>query len=96
VGDVPCASLNGPELRLLRPSDAPDEFTLNFLVRLGRAFDACASVPFSQAPPRDLLALDATNRPDWFRVVDAAPAGFEPLRICGEAVTLKNGLLRGR
>jgi hypothetical protein len=95
VGDVACASLRVPELRLLQPADSPDEFTLNFLVRLGRAFDACAGAPVTAAPPRHLLALDATNRADWLRVVDDAPAGFKPLRVCGEPVTLRNGRFRG-
>jgi len=95
VGEISCASLKTPELRLLQPRDSPDEFTLNFLVRLGRAFDACAATPAATAPPRALLALDATTRADWFRVVDEAPSAFKPLRVCGEDVTLQHGRFRG-
>lgn len=94
VGDVPCAALKAPELRLHQPADSPDEFTLNFLVRLGRAFEACAATPAAPAPARHLLALDATNRADWLRVVDDVPGGFKPLRVCGEPVTLREGRFR--
>jgi hypothetical protein len=94
VGDVPCAALNGPELRVHQRKDAPVEFRLNFLVRLGRAVEACASVPGVEAPPRHLLALDATTQPDWFRVADEPSPGFVPLTICGEAVVLRNGRTR--
>jgi hypothetical protein len=96
VGSISCVSLKVPELRLFQPQATPDEFTLNFLVRLGRAFDSCATTPVTEAPPRSLLALDATNKADWFRVVDAPPSsGFKPLHVCGEPVTLRNGRFRG-
>lgn len=94
VGEISCASLKAAELRLHQPEDSPDEFTLNFLVRLGRAFEACAATPTTPGPPRHLLALDATNQADWFRVLDEAPRGFKPLRVCGEPVTLREGRFR--
>jgi hypothetical protein len=95
VGAISCSDLKASELRLYEPKDTPDEVTLNFLVRLGRAFDSCASTPEQPGPPRDLLAIDATVKPDWFRVVASAPPGFEPLAVCGEAVTLRSGRFRG-
>lgn len=91
VGEISCASLKAPEVRLLRPTGSPDAFRLNFLVRLGRALDACAGVPPPSDGPRYLLARDASNQPDWFQVVSEAPTGYEPLAICGEAVTLESG-----
>ena len=95
VGSISCEDLKATPLRLFEPKDTPDEVTLNFLVRLGRAFDSCAATPVQPGPPRDLLAIDATVKPDWFRVVPSAPPGFEPLVVCGEAVTLRSGRFRG-
>jgi hypothetical protein len=95
LGSISCADLKASPLRLFEPKDTPDEVTLNFLVRLGRAFDSCAATPVQPGPPRDLLAIDATVQPDWFRVVPSAPSGFEPLVVCGEAVTLRSGRFRG-
>ena len=94
VGDVSCESLRASELRLLQPSGVPDDFRLNFLVRLGRALDSCAATPPAGGPPGYLLARDATNKADWFQVSDQASPGFEPLVVCGEAIILREGFFR--
>lgn len=95
IGRVSCLDLKSSDLRLFEPKDTPDEVTLNFLVRLGRAFDSCATTPVQPGASRDLLALDASAQTDWFRVVQQAPPGFQPVVVCGEEVTLRSGRFRG-
>jgi hypothetical protein len=92
VGQIPCASLRSPELHVLeRPQPGGYAFTPNFLVRLGRALDACATSSAPPASARYLLALDATTQAEWFRVVDAPPPGFEPMKVCQAPVILREG-----
>jgi len=96
VGEVSCAALAAPELYVLeRPQVRGYAFTPNFLVRVGRALDACGSAPAPAGGGRYLLALDATNQADWFRVADAPPPGFEPMQVCQAPVVLRHGR-RGR
>ena len=94
VGDISCESLRASDLRLLRPADVPDDFRLNFLVRLGRALDSCPRAASAAGPPRYLMARDATNQADWFHVSDQPAPGFEPLVVCGQAITLRDGRFR--
>ena len=91
VGEIDCAALKAPELKVLMPEDKPDEFILNFQVRLGSALDRCTGQTTAAAPPGVILALDATNQADWFQVRDVAPPGFKPLQVCGRPLTLRRG-----
>jgi len=92
VGQIDCEPLRSAELHVLeRPQPGAFAFTPNFLVRLGRALDACAYAPAPPPAARYLLALDATTQADWFRIVDHAPPGFEPMRVCQAPVVLRDG-----
>lgn len=94
VGAVACETLRAPLLRVLEPSNRSPEFTPNFLVRLGRALEACAGTPVIPQPPRYLLALGADGGTEWLRVVDQAPDGFKALRVCDKPVTIVSGRAR--
>jgi len=96
VGQIACESLKSPVLHVLeRPQPRGYAFTPNFLVRLGRALDACAATSVQPASARYLLALDATTQAEWFRVVDVPPPGFEPMQVCQAPVILREGRRAG-
>lgn len=90
AANVSCDDLRREELRLLRAPGEHYELTPNFLARLGTVLDGCPAGPFG--PPAHVLALASPEADgEWLRVSETAPAGTEPMRVCGKPVVVSRG-----